>query len=128
MEFGKAKKIFVVDDDPLIAEALQDCLTSKIPHLVSAYQTGEECMGHLAEQPDIVILDYYLNSVSKDAANGMEVLQHIKKYYPGIHVIMLSSLERYGTALQTIQKGAEQFVVKDKDAFEKIAAMIEEMA
>jgi DNA-binding NarL/FixJ family response regulator len=73
-------------------------------------------------------LDYHLNSVQKDAANGMEILQVIKKYFPAAHVIMLSSQERYSLALQTIQKGAEQYVVKDEDAFGKIAAIVNEIA
>ena len=39
-------------------------------------------------------------------------------------LIMLSSQERIGIAMQTIQKGAEQYVIKDEDSFEKIATMI----
>jgi DNA-binding NarL/FixJ family response regulator len=84
-------------------------------------------MKYLSEEPDVIVLDYYLNTVQKDAANGMEVLEAIKKHYPRVHIIMLSSQERYGVAMETIQKGAEQYVIKDEDAFEKIADMIREM-
>ena len=126
MNYGKPKKIFIVDDDTMLTEALKDYLTRSIAHNVTSFHTGEECLGHLPEGPDIIILDYYLNTVQKDAANGMEILQTIKKHYPAIHVIMLSSQERYGIAMQTIQKGAEQYVIKDEKAFEKIASMINE--
>ena len=111
----------------MLTEACRDYLTRKAPHQVSVFHTGEECLVHLPEKPDVVILDFYLNSVQKDAANGMEILQMIKKSYPNIHIIMLSSQERYAIALQTIQKGAEQSGIMDGDAFEKIAAMIGEM-
>ena len=57
----------------------------------------------------------------------MEILQAIKKESPGTHVIMLSSQERYGVAMQTLIKGAEQYVIKDESAFEKIADMIAAM-
>ncbi|MEI7526865.1 MAG: response regulator [Mariniphaga sp.] len=124
MELDKPKKIFVVDDDTMLTEALKDYLTRETPHDISIFHTGEECLKHLNENPDCIILDYYLNSVRKDAANGMEILQVIKKHYPGLHVIMLSSQERYAIALQTIQKGAEQYVIKDENAFGKIASMI----
>jgi len=127
MEFERPKKIFVVDDDLMLTEALTDYLTRKAQHQIKTFHTGEECMNHLSEKPDVVILDYFLNSVEKDAANGMEVLQTIKKHYPGIHIIMLSSQERIGIAMQTIQKGAEQYVIKDEDAFEKIASLIRKM-
>ena len=127
MEIGKAKKIFIVDDDAMLIEALKDWLTRKVPHQVTTFITGEECLDHLSEKPDVVILDYYLNSVSKDAANGIEILKAIKKYDPDIHVIILSSQEHYGIAVQTIQKGAEQYVIKDENAFTKIATMINEL-
>ncbi len=79
------------------------------------------------EKPDVVILDYFLNSKSKDAVNGMEILHTIKKHYPGIHVIMLSGQEHYGLAMQTIQQGADQYIIKDKDAFEQISDLISKM-
>lgn len=124
MDFVKPRKIFIVDDDPMLLEAFKDYLTAKAPHQVSAFLTGEECLKHLAEKPDVIILDHYLNTVQKDAANGMEILQIIKKNYPHAHVIMLSSQERYAVALQSIQKGAEHYVIKDKDSFKKIEEMI----
>jgi len=104
-----------------IEESAQTCCEGILVHVFS---TGEECLKHLLENPEIIILDYYLNSIQKDATNGMEILHVIKKHYPGIHVIMLSSQEHYAIALQTIQQGAEQYVVKDETAFDKIAELI----
>jgi two-component system OmpR family response regulator len=127
MDFGKPKKIFIVDDDPMLTVALEDYLTRKIPHIISSFDTGEKCLEHLSEKPDVIILDYYLNTVQKDAASGLEILNTIRKHYPSIHVIMLSSQEHYGIALKTLQKGAEQYVIKDDEAFEKIARMINEI-
>ena len=126
MQFGKPKKIFIVDDDPFMQESLKDYLTREVPHQISIFSTGEESLNHLAEKPDVIILDYHLNSQSADAATGMEILKTIKKHYPDIPVIMLSSQDKYAVAMQTIQKGAEQYVIKDKTAFEKIAAIIKE--
>lgn len=127
MSTGKIKKIFIVDDDEMLTSALEDYLTRKIPHHITSFATGEECMRHLYDEPDIIILDYYLNGVSKNAANGIEILETIKKEYPKIHVIMLSSQEKYGVVLQTIQKGAERYVIKDENAFEEIAAIIKDI-
>lgn len=118
------KKIFIVDDDEMLSMALEDYLTRKTLHEVQIYHTGEECLKNLRAQPDVVILDFNLNSVSKDAVNGLHVLEAIKKINKNIHVIMLSSQEAYGTALQTINKGAEEYVIKDEDAFEKITSIV----
>ena len=127
MEYGKPKKIFIVDDDVMTAETLRDYLTRKVAHNVQVFYTGEECLKRLSENPDVIVLDYYLNSVHKDAADGMEVLQVIKKHYSEPHIIILSNQERYGKAMEFIQKGAEQYVVKDHEAFEKIASMINDL-
>ena len=128
MKIGKPKKIFIVDDDPMLTEALQDYLTRSVPHQISVFSTGEECLKQLSQLPDIIVLDYYLNSVNKNAADGMQVLQTIKKQYPHVHVIMLSAQEHYGVAMRSIQKGAEQYVIKDEHAFEKIARMINDFS
>ncbi len=127
MSYSKPKKIFIVDDDIMLTEALNDYLTREVPHHIHCFPTGEECLKHLDENPDIIILDYYMNTIRKDAANGMEILQTVKKSYPKVDIIMLSSQEAYSVALKTIQKGAEQYVIKDKDAFQKIAAIVSEL-
>jgi len=119
------KKIFVVDDDEMLSMALEDYMTRKTMHEIHMFRTGEDCLQHLREQPDVVILDFNLNSELKDAANGMKILEAIKKVNKYIHVIMLSSQEAYGTALQTISKGAEEYVIKDEDAFGKIVSIID---
>ena len=80
MGIGKIKKIFIVDDDEMLTTALEDYLTRETPHKVQLFNTGEDCLRQLQhDQPDIVILDYFLNTVSKEAANGIEILQSIKK-------------------------------------------------
>jgi len=124
MEYTVSKKIFIVDDDIMLTEALSDYLSRDKPHEITCFHTGEECLKELHKQPDIIILDYHLNSVQKDAANGLEILQVIKKNYPNISVIMLSSQEHYGVAMKTIIKGAEQYVIKDEEAFKVISEIV----
>ena len=120
----RPRKIFIVDDDLMITEALSDYLTREVPHQITIFPTGEECLKHLHENPEVIILDYFLDSVNRDAANGMEILQQIRKSQSKASVIMLSSQERYSVAAQTLQKGAEQYVIKDLESFSKIADII----
>lgn len=118
------KNIFVVDDDMMSARMLNLQLTRDGINTVKIFNTGEARLEALSENPDIIILDFYLNSVSKNAANGMQILQSIRKQDRRIHVIMLSSQESYATALITITKGAEQYVIKGKSAFDEIDEII----
>ena len=125
MKYIKPKKIFIVDDDEMLTEALSDYLTRKVPHDISIFHTGEDCLQQISENPDVIVLDFYLNTVNKEAENGLEILSIIRKQLPSTRVIMLSSQERYGVAAKTLMKGAEQYVIKDDDAFEKIARIID---
>lgn len=118
-----AKKIFVVDDDEMMSMALEDYLTRNTMHEIEVFSTGEECIKNLRQHPDIIILDYNLNSVNKDAANGMKILEAIKKMNRQIQVILFSAQDAYSVALQSMTKGAAQYIVKDEKAFENIAAI-----
>lgn len=124
MKLGEPKKIFIVDDDEMLTVALSDYLTRNVNHDISVFHTGEELLKHIFEKPDVIILDFYLNTVNKDAANGLEILEAIKDHIQDTRVIMLSSQDSYVTATKTIQKGALQYIIKDENAFEKIAESI----
>lgn len=121
----KDKLIFIVDDDEMMSQMLSDHLLKNPMHKVSLFGTGEDCIPQLKQNPDAIILDYNLNAVEENAADGLEILQQIKKIDRDVCVIMLSSQEHYGKALQTIVKGALEYVVKEKDAFTKIDSILE---
>lgn len=121
------KKIFVVDDDKMFCTMLSDHLEDQGNYSVTTYGTGEECIEHLEEAPDAIILDYYLDSNVPNAKNGLEILQIIHKTNPDLKVIMLSSQEHYGVALQTIASGAVYYVIKDLKSFQEIDSILEEL-
>ncbi|MBP7166923.1 MAG: response regulator [Bacteroidia bacterium] len=127
MLINKPRKIFIVEDDPLQADLLKDRLLRDANHEIHVFYTGESCLRSLSEHPELIIIDYHLDGNDRNASNGMEIITSIKQTYPDIHVIMMSSQERYSIALQSIQRGAEQYVIKDKEAIETIAKMVKEI-
>lgn len=117
--------IFIVDDEPLLSEMLTDYLVEQYKGFaIKSFSTGEACLNSLHENPDAVVLDYYLNSKEKDAANGIDILKEIKKRNKKLPVIMLSSQKSYGTASKTILHGAVHYVIKGQDAFHEIFELI----
>lgn len=111
------KKIFIVDDDPVLAEMLKDHLTKMTSYDVSVFDSGEECLKNLSERPGIIFLDFYLNSVNKDAMDGLEILQEIKKVDPEVDVVILSGQDKIEVAVKTMQYGAFDYIVKGESAF-----------
>lgn len=114
------KHIFIVDDNEMFNSMVREHLSENPALRISSFGTGEECLKNLYQNPDLIILDYNLNDIHKEAANGLEILEEIKKHKSPAHVIMLSSQERYSIAAQTISRGAEQYVIKDDSAFDNI--------
>lgn len=117
-------KVFVVDDDQMFTTFLSDHLKSQ-KYEVLGFATGEECLENLHENPEIILLDYYLNSEVEGAKNGLEILEEIKKSNTHIKVVMLSSQEKYGVAAQTIARGASHYVIKGKEAIDEIDRILE---
>lgn len=126
MDTGK-KSVFLVDDDNMFLTMLTDHLEALERYNVSTFTTGEACMEQLGKKPDVIVLDYYLDSAVPGALNGMEILQRIKSVDPDLKVVMLSSQEHYGIALQTIAKGALYYVIKDNQAFGEIEHLLSEI-
>ena len=65
------QSVYIVDDDPLFAQMLHDHITADGMRKVRVFHSGEECLQHLFEKPNTIILDYHLDSVQKSAANGL---------------------------------------------------------
>ncbi len=111
------KKIFIVDDDPVLAEMLKDHLAKMTNYEISVFETGEDCLQKMSQKPGIVFLDFYLNSVNRDAMNGLEVLQEIKQQDPEAEVVILSGQDKIEVAVKTMQYGAFDYIVKGESSF-----------
>lgn len=111
------KKIFIVDDDPVLAEMLKDHLAKMTSYEIKLFETGEDCIKSLGEKPGIIFLDFYLNSVDKEAMDGLDVLQEIKKLDPDVDIVMLSGQDKIEVAVKTMQYGAFDYIVKGESSF-----------
>src|SRR6185503_5568684 len=125
MQVVKKKKIFVVEDEEMFANLLRDYLQSHTEHEVSLFSSGEDCLLEMNKQPDVIILDYFLNIKNKNAANGLQILRKIRSLGSNAHVIMLSSQSEFSVAMRSVAEGAQHYVIKDDIAFERIALLID---
>lgn len=123
METGKVK-IFLVDDDALFLKSLEIEFNNNTDFLIETYSTGEACMDHISHNPDVVILDYHLNGVDRNAMNGIETLDKIKKYNKSIAVIMLSSQDKIEVAVSCMQHKAFDYVVKSETVIFRLQKII----
>ena len=110
-------RIFLVDDDALYLKLLEIELMENADLIIELYATGEECIRNLHHNPDIIILDYHLDGIEKNAMNGIEVLDKIKAYNPEIPVIILSCQDKIEVAVNCMHHKASEYIVKSETAF-----------
>ncbi|MDP2387800.1 MAG: SpoIIE family protein phosphatase [Bacteroidota bacterium] len=124
MNIKKAINIFIVEDNNFFSLALKMSIENAFENKqvqVFLFETGEACMERfIVLNPELVILDYYLNSKSLDAIDGLQVLQKIRNCNSETSVIMLTSNDHIDTALKSFHGGASDYVVKTEKQFKKI--------
>lgn len=120
----KTNDLFIVEDDKIFALALKADIEEHFKDKaikVHSFSVGETCMQKFSQvMPQIVILDYRLNSKFPDAADGIKVLDWIKKTNRDTHVIMLTSEDHIDIALEAFHHEASDYVVKTATKFKKI--------
>jgi two-component system OmpR family response regulator len=116
--------IFLVDDDALFLKSIEIDFTQNTESYIKTFATGELCLENISQNPDIIILDYYLNSIDINAINGIETLDRIKTANPLIPVIILSSQDKIEVAVICMKHNAFDYVVKSETAFVRLKKII----
>jgi two-component system OmpR family response regulator len=117
-------KLFLVDDDPMYLRLLEIDFVQQTDFAFESFATGELCVNNLSHKPDVIILDYHLDSVEKNAMNGIDTLDKIKAFNPNIPVIMLSSQDKIDVAINCMHHKAFDYIVKSETAFMRLQKAI----
>lgn len=121
MYTNRPLQIALIDDDPQMREMLNDFFTGKYKNSeVSTFATGEAALTNLIIEPNLIVLDYHLDSSDALAMNGLQVLKKLKEKYPNVPVIFLSGQEKAEVAANTMKYGAYDYIVKNESAFHKL--------
>ena len=116
--------IFLVDDDALFLKSLEIEFSDNTESDLKTFSTGELCLEKISQNPDVVILDYHLDSIDKHAVNGLETLDRIKDINPLIPVIILSSQDKIEVAVNCMKHQAFDYIVKSETAFIRLQKAI----
>ncbi|MCF6129623.1 response regulator [Flavobacterium sp. AS60] len=117
-------KLFLVDDDAVFLKSLEVQFLNHADFEIETFSTGELCIRNLDKKPDVIVLDYHLDGIVKNAINGMQTLDKIKETNTGIPVIMLSSQDKIEVAISCMHHKAYDYVVKSETAFVRLQKVI----
>ena len=108
-------EILLVDDEPLLLESLEIVLTIKGGYKVCGTAgNGLEALKLLQEhQPNVMLID-----LNMPGMGGIELIKEIKKLYPEIKMIVLTTFYDEKNISEALSNGASGYLLKDsgKDA------------
>lgn len=117
-------KLFLVDDDAVFLKSLEIEFLHHGDFHIETFETGELCIANLSHQPDVIILDFHLDGINKNAMNGIATLDQIKAFDPEIPVVILSSQDKIEVAVDCMHHKAFDYVVKSETAFLRLQKVI----
>lgn len=113
-------QIFIVDDHYMVIEGIRSLLHAEsgmeyIGHAVD----GASCMAFLEEnQPNIILMDINLPDTS-----GIDLCKIVKKQYPSICVIALSTYSQLPVVRNMLSNGASGYLLKNASGEEILEAI-----
>ena len=114
--------ILLIDDHPMFRAGLGMVLNRAMPN-VCIYQAAsvDEALNIAPDSLHLVLLDIKLNGSS-----GLEGIEHIKRKWPAVPILMLSSHDEPETTRLALTRGATAFMSK-AEAPEKIMNTIAQL-
>ncbi|MBI5972844.1 two-component system, NarL family, response regulator [Staphylococcus caledonicus] len=116
-------KVILIDDHHIVRQGLE-FLISTVDELEvqASFANGESFIKYLEENsaPDIILLDLVMPEM-----NGIEVTEYIKKHYPEIKVLVLTSYVDDEHVISAINKGADGYEMKDVEPQKLITTILD---
>ena len=102
-------KLMLIEDEYLLNKAIKTYLDSKGFEVV-AYLDGLEALDNISNGFDLFIIDIDIPKIT-----GIEILEHIRKIYPNIPVIIISATIDMQMITQAYTKGCNDYLKKPFD-------------
>lgn len=120
---GVAMDILIVDDDCLICQSLQLLLDKEEDiTVVGVVENGREAISFCEKiQPDLILMD-----IQMPVLNGIESTKMIKRNWPHIKIMMLTTFQDKMNIRLALKAGAEGYIIKSsaiKDMAKQIRAI-----
>ncbi|OLO37042.1 DNA-binding response regulator [Alkalihalophilus pseudofirmus] len=113
-------KILIVDDDVLVCKSLKVLLSRENDmEVIGTATNGAEAINACRmERPNIVLMD-----IQMPVMDGIQATRQIKKEWPQVHVMMLTTFKDERNIRLAIQAGAEGYLIKST----KVSSMAQKL-
>jgi DNA-binding NarL/FixJ family response regulator len=117
---GTRRRIFIVDDHPLVREGLANLINQQ-PDLVvcgQAEDAAQTLAGIGANRAELALID-----ISLKTASGLELVKDLKIHHPDVALIVLSMHDEMLYAERALRAGARGYVMKRETTKEVLTAI-----
>jgi len=124
----KLKTICVVEDNPMEQTMIVDYFGKYKDLVIKAFSDGESCIKEIVKSnisPDLILLDYFLDSTVVTSKDGLEIMEKLKELSPNSNFIMLTSVENDRIKSLASKKGILGYIIKDKTSYDRLDSIIE---
>src|SRR5256885_5486739 len=113
---ARKKKVFVVDDHPIVRQGLALMINQERDLEVcgEAEEMHSALQRMLITKPDIIVVDISLNG-----PDGLELLKNVRMNHPSLPVLILSMHDESLYAERALRAGANGYIMK-QEATEKV--------
>ncbi|MBC6971699.1 response regulator transcription factor [Bacillus sp. Xin] len=113
-------KVLLVDDHIVVLKGLAFFLSRQEDlELVGEANNGKEALMKVEQvQPDVVLMDLYMPEM-----DGIEATSCIKKEYPNVKVLVLTSFSDQAHVLPALKAGASGYILKDVEPDQLVEAI-----
>ncbi len=103
-------RLLIVDDHPVVRAGLVGMLAAQPDfEIVGEAADGAEALVKCMElQPDVVLMDLRMPRM-----DGVTAIEHIRRQWPDIHVLVLTTYDTDADILRAIEAGATGYLLKD---------------
>ena len=117
---SKKISIFIVDDHPLMRQALKTCILAESDMEVTGQaENGKEALELVSKsQPDVILIDLLMPKM-----DGFETIEHLLNETPQLKILVITSVEEESKILKVMSLGAMGYLLKDTKRDEIIKAI-----
>jgi diguanylate cyclase (GGDEF)-like protein len=120
-DLSSTVKILMVDDDEGEYRFISELLKERPQFKLDWQDTLQKGMDKLAHtKPDLILLDLYMTD-----SKGLDTFKRMKATAQDTPIIILSGLTDENAALEAIQMGAQDFLVKDHTIAERLPRVVQ---
>jgi DNA-binding NarL/FixJ family response regulator len=128
-------KVFIIEDDFIFIEILAgilDTLNEELAHkqvkiVYQIFYSNNEAGFELRNNPDIILLDYFIMDDELNADTATKLLHDIREHDTSIDVIVVSGQESPEVKKDLLEKGATAYISKDEESLSTLKPLLMEI-